>query len=106
MPPKKRGARGSLATRQTSPDAATPGRDDDAMEIDTPVPAETPTAAVAVSKVHPIDLNSPWTDDQEASLFKGVIRWKPAGLSTTGDAAKLRQSRLRQVSQTNTCFSP
>lgn len=67
MPPRKR-ARGQAA--------ATPiaGRDEDAMDIDTPAASE-----VGGSKHDGQSNIDMWTDDQVASLFKGVIRWKPAG---------------------------
>jgi MRG-binding protein len=49
---------------------ATPATEagEDAMNVDAPEPA------VATKPDH-----DPWTDDQETSLFKGVIKWKPAG---------------------------
>lgn len=68
MAPKKK-TRGSLAK------ASTPIRDDDAMAVDTPEVAETPQ-----EDTYDI-LKNLWTDEQETSLFKGIIRWKPAGWS-------------------------
>ncbi|OAA61426.1 CT20 family protein [Cordyceps fumosorosea ARSEF 2679] len=68
MPPRKR-ARGGATS------ASTPARDDDAMDVDTPQPAP----ASPVKEQMP-GYNSLWTDDQVSSLFKGVIRWKPAGM--------------------------
>ena len=67
MPPKKRARGGATA-------ASTPARDDDAMDVDTPQPA--PSSPV---KEDMQGYNAMWTDDQASSLFKGVIRWKPAG---------------------------
>ncbi|EFX05447.1 ct20 family protein [Grosmannia clavigera kw1407] len=81
MPPKKRG-RTSAAQA-----AATPSRDDDAMDLDTPQAAETPTisgsepAAKAVFRTAaPSPLESCWTSEQKAGLFSAVIRWKPSGM--------------------------
>ncbi|OAQ63201.1 CT20 family protein [Pochonia chlamydosporia 170] len=69
MPPRKR-ARGQAAA---TPSAT---RDDDAMDIDTPATSD----AGGPPKHDGPNYNEMWTDDQIASLFKGVIRWKPAGM--------------------------
>lgn len=53
--------------------ASTPVQDEEATAIDNSEVAETP------DKENYDILNDPWTDEQETSLFKGVIRWKPAG---------------------------
>jgi len=76
MAPKRK-ARASVPV--ATPSAATPARDDgDAMDVDTPQAAETPTTATAPE--HPqADIFSPWTADQKAALFAAVIRNKPSG---------------------------
>ena len=40
---------------------------------------DTPETEVTLKKAEYDPLRDPWTDEQEISLFKGVIRWKPAG---------------------------
>ena len=72
MAPRKR-ARASTQTAATP----TPARDDDAMDVDTPQAGDQEEATE--QKEPDNDFNDHWTDDQVASLFKGVIRWKPAG---------------------------
>ncbi|KAF7558727.1 hypothetical protein G7046_g5418 [Stylonectria norvegica] len=72
MPPRKR-ARASTQPTATS----TPAHDeDDAMDVDTP---QADNAAEEMKEAAD-NLNDLWTDDQVASLFKAVIRWKPAGM--------------------------
>lgn len=66
MPPKKK--KGSTRA------ASTPVEDQDAMAIDTPKKAEPLKPSYNI-------LKDPWTDEQETSLFKGIVKWKPAGRS-------------------------
>jgi MRG-binding protein len=77
MPPRKRARGGANATVST-PTAA---KSDDAMDVDTPQPSTPSKSAAAKTPVVDIH-NDAWTDDQLSSLFKGVIRWKPAGMYT------------------------
>jgi hypothetical protein len=69
MPPKKKG---KAAARAVS----TP--DEDAMVIDSPA-AETPKPVEEPARPNIDLLNDPWTDEQETSLFKGIMKWKPNG---------------------------
>jgi MRG-binding protein len=66
MPPKKKG-KASGSTRA----ASTPVADEDAIAIDLKENEDE-------QKSYNI-LKDPWTDEQETSLFKGIIKWKPAG---------------------------
>jgi MRG-binding protein len=65
MPPRKKAKGGNQA-------ASTPAADEDAMIIDTPQVEEPVKPSYDI-------LKDPWTDEQETSLFKGIIKWKPAG---------------------------
>jgi len=66
MPPRKK-------ARVTAQKVSTPTQDEDSMVVDTPDTEN-------ISKKPEYDaLKDPWTDEQEISLFKGIIRWKPAG---------------------------
>jgi hypothetical protein len=66
MPPKKK-------SRAAVQKALTPAQDEDSMIVDSPETDDT----LKKSEYDP--LKDPWTDEQETSLFKGIIRWKPAG---------------------------
>ena len=68
MPPKK---------RSRYPPRATSTMDEDAMDIDSPA-TETPNPIDEPAKRNE-QLDDPWSDEQETSLFKGLIRWKPNG---------------------------
>ncbi|CZT43696.1 related to EAF7 Esa1 associated protein, subunit of the NuA4 histone acetyltransferase complex [Rhynchosporium secalis] len=68
MPPRKK-AKGSVRA------PSTPAADEDSMVVDTPQPDTTEASKPAYDI-----LKDPWTDEQETSLFKGIIRWKPAGI--------------------------
>jgi DASH complex subunit ASK1 len=49
------------------------------MDIDTPKEAEDRASTADKQDGEDTLTSELWTDDQLASLFKGVIRWKPAG---------------------------
>lgn len=57
--------------------ASTPAADVDenAMVVDTP------EAPVVEAPPKPDPLKDPWSDEQETSLFKGIMKWKPCGKS-------------------------
>lgn len=66
MPPKKR-------SRQRSRTVSTPAGDAvEQAEEETPSPMKVDLEMESV-------ISDAWTDEQEISLFKGMIRWKPAG---------------------------
>lgn len=74
MPPKKKTKASVVAT-------PTSGRDDDAMDVDTPLTASTPIEAPVQKEPDSEWPNGAWTDEQVSSLFKGIVKWKPAGES-------------------------
>ena len=65
MPPRKR-ARVSQATSPTP----------------TSQPKSPTPAVSSPAKTDEQILVDPWTDDEQIGLFKGLIRWKPTGMST------------------------
>ncbi|KAL2889629.1 Chromatin modification-related protein EAF7 [Ceratocystis lukuohia] len=96
MPPRKK-------LKASQPSAA-PEVDDDAMDIDqaslSPSPAS-PLIGSPLSINQPglEDLTSYWTADQEASLFKATIRWKPAGRRSSPPSTQAFLQPRRKPSQ-------
>ncbi|KAK3176544.1 hypothetical protein OEA41_007867 [Lepraria neglecta] len=68
MPPKKKAPRAARHDSTPSGDAAEQATDD------VPTPAEVEPAKEGVA------MSDAWTDEQETSLYKGMIRWKPVGM--------------------------
>jgi len=64
MPPRKKHKTSTNAT-------ATPNPDGDAIVVDKH------TAQAEEPSYDP--LKDPWTDEQETSLFTGIMKWKPNG---------------------------
>ncbi|KAG6195938.1 hypothetical protein E4U10_001429 [Claviceps purpurea] len=73
MPPRKRGRGNATFTPSRA-------RDNEATDADTPTASDVGAKPPRNRERSPH--NDMWTDDQVASLFKGVIRWKPAGSYT------------------------
>ena len=63
MPPRKR-------LRASQPASATPTSQ-----------AKTPTPVDESTPPNQQLLNDPWTDEEETALFKGLMHWKPTGMS-------------------------
>jgi MRG-binding protein len=68
MPPRKK-------QKLSSQGVSTPSHD---TSLPTPTQA---TGATKDDAEYEAIVNDRWTDEQETALLKGVIRWKPVGLS-------------------------
>lgn len=96
MPPKKKARRGTRAAENASAastpsnipdsDSAMPDADEDnttkpSPSLKSPVNSSmTPSlTSTRNRKPHKEPINDEWTDEQDLSLFKGLVNWKPVG---------------------------
>ncbi|EKG14103.1 acyltransferase, putative [Macrophomina phaseolina MS6] len=87
MPPKKRAK--PSTTSAVTPHASTPSK---TPTKDLPPASFSHTSAPAATDI----LNDPWTDDQETSLFKNLIRWKPTGVHKHMHMIQIASSMSRE----------
>ncbi|KAK7539418.1 chromatin modification-related protein EAF7-domain-containing protein [Phyllosticta citribraziliensis] len=97
MPPKKR-AKPSTSTSTANASTATPSKPsgkDAVANLTSAHAASTPNTAHASAAALEI-LNDPWTDDEEISLFKNMIRYKPTGLHKHIHMIQIASSMCRE----------
>lgn len=75
MPPRRRNRGG----RAASTAASTPGTDEEASVKATPSSAAPSLTSSKKSIPYKEPVNDEWTDEQDTSLFKGLVQWKPVG---------------------------
>ncbi|KAK8172710.1 chromatin modification-related protein EAF7-domain-containing protein [Phyllosticta citrichinensis] len=97
MPPKKR-AKPSTSTSTANASTATPSKPsgkDAVANLTSGHAANTPNTAHASAAALDV-LNDPWTDDEEISLFKNMIRYKPTGLHKHIHMIQIASSMCRE----------
>lgn len=79
MPPKKKARTGARTAATPTPSVASSMIGEDEVHPSSPPKARKSPEKTELEQQAYDPLNDLWTDEQETSLFKGLIRWKPAG---------------------------